>query len=62
MTESDADLDRRVRAILSVVDEAWKLMADLDVEAKTLAIDRLTKRLALEQASHDPSVIAGRRH
>ena len=24
MTESDADLDRRVRSILSVVDEAWK--------------------------------------
>jgi hypothetical protein len=62
MTESEADLDRRVRSILSVVDEAWKLMADLDIEAKTLAIDRLTKRLALEQASNDPSVIAGRRH
>jgi hypothetical protein len=62
MTESEADLDRRVRAILSVVDEAWKLMADLDVEAKALAIDRMVKRLAMEEASNDPSVIKGQRH
>ena len=59
-TETEADLDRRVRAILSVVDEAWKLMADLDVEAKALALDRLTKRLAMEEASHAKA--EGRQH
>jgi hypothetical protein len=56
MTTQPADdaLDRRAREIIAAVDAAWKAMADLDVEAKALALDRLTKRLAMEEASHDP--------
>jgi hypothetical protein len=53
-------LDRRAREIISAVDAAWKAMADLDVEAKALALDRLTKRLAMEEASH--AIAAGQQH
>lgn len=60
--ETDEALDRRAREIILVVDTAWKAMADLTVEEKALALDRLTKRLAMEEASHDPSVIKGQRH
>ena len=60
MTESEADLDRRLRFILEAIDAAWKALADLDVEAKSLAIDRLTKRLALENSSHAKA--EGRQH
>ena len=63
MTEADDEaLDRRLRFILEAIDEAWKALAESDVEAKALAIDRLVKRLAMEEASNDPSVIKGQRH
>ena len=62
MPEPEADLDRRLRFILEAIDAAWKALADLDVEGKALALDRLTKRLAMEEASNGPSVIKGQRH
>jgi hypothetical protein len=61
-SDCDDALDRRAREIINAVDAAWKATADLDVEAKALALDRLTKRLAMEEATHDPSVIKGQRH
>ena len=60
MTESEADLDRRLRFILEAIDAAWKALSDLDVESKALALDRLTKRLAMEEASHAKA--EGRQH
>lgn len=62
MDDNDEALDRRAMMIMSAVNVAWQALADLDIEAKALALDQLTKRLAMEEASADPSVIEGRRH
>jgi hypothetical protein len=48
---TDADLDRRVRSILAVVDEARKLMADLLPEDKAIVCERLTAWVELERRS-----------
>ena len=54
MTEPDAAIDRRLRAILSIIDEARKLMSDLVVEDKLLVVDRLTAWATLEEGTAHP--------
>ena len=54
MTGSDDQLDRRSREIEDAVDKAWAALADLDIEAKALAVHRLIELVALEEASHIP--------
>ena len=54
MTGSDDPLDRRAREIRAAADKAWAALADLDIEAKALAVDRLIELVALEEASHIP--------
>jgi hypothetical protein len=51
MTEPDAAIDRRLRAILSIIDEARKLMSDLVVEDNLLVVERLTAWVELERRS-----------
>jgi hypothetical protein len=41
--------DARVKAM---VDQVWRLLADLTVEQKAVVIDRLLELLALEEATH----------
>ncbi len=54
MTGSDDQLDRRSRDIEAAAAKAWAALCDLDIEAKTLAVDRLIELVALEEASHIP--------
>jgi hypothetical protein len=50
MTDRDVQaLDRRVRSILSVVDECRRLMVDLPIEDKLLAVERLVAWTELER-------------
>ena len=48
---TDADLDRRIRSILSVVDECRRLMVDLLPEDKAIVAERLTAWVELERRS-----------
>jgi hypothetical protein len=43
---------KRAREITDTVDKCWKAMVDLTIEEKALALDRLTKLVAMEEATH----------
>ena len=41
---------------------ARRLLADLDIDAKALALDKLDEKFALEQLTHEPESAPGRAH
>ena len=62
MTPSGDDSDREAREVRDAVDACWRLLADLTVEQKAAALDRLDELLGLEAMSHIPEAAPGRAH
>ena len=52
---SDDALDRRAATILEAVRACWRLLSDLDLADKAIALDKLTDMMTMEQLSHDPA-------
>jgi hypothetical protein len=54
--QSDVDdaRDKRVRMILSAVDECRRVLIDLTVEDKTIVVERLNAWVELERSTTEP--------
>ena len=61
-SSDDAEIDRRAAAILEAVRACWRLLSDLDLPDKAIALDKLTDMMTMEQLSHDPAVAKERQH
>jgi hypothetical protein len=53
-TDAEIDaLDRRVRAILSAVDQCRRVLIDLTIEDKVIAMERLSAWVELERSTSE---------
>jgi hypothetical protein len=62
MTETEDALDRRAKAILEVTRACWKLLSDLDIPDRVVALDKLDEWLCAEALTHIPESAQGRAH
>ena len=62
MMTTDAEIERRAREVQDMVDQVWRILSDLLIDAKTLAVARVNDPLTLEQLSRLPEAAPERRH
>jgi hypothetical protein len=62
MTTDEDALDRRAQMIFETVRACWKLLSDLDLPDRALALDKLDEMLGLEALTHIPEAAPERRH
>ncbi len=62
MMTTDAEIERRAREVQDMVDQVWRILSDLLIDAKTLAVARVNDPLTLEQLSRVPEAAPERRH
>jgi hypothetical protein len=60
--DSDDDIDKRAQAILDAVRACWRILSDLQIDDKMVALDKLDDMVTLEIVSHDPASAPERRH
>ena len=53
---------KRAAEIEDVVAKTMRAMVDLETETKRAILTELDRWVSMEEATHDPSVIEGRRH
>jgi hypothetical protein len=61
MMTTDAEIERRAREVQDMVDQVWRILSDLVIDAKTLAVARVNDSLTLEQLSRVPEAAPERR-
>lgn len=61
-TTTDDALDRRAQAILEAVRACWRLLSDLNLVDRVVALNKLDEMLELEALSHVPEAWPERRH
>jgi hypothetical protein len=44
MMTTDAEIERRAREVRDMVDQVWRILSDLVIDAKTLAVARVNDR------------------
>jgi hypothetical protein len=60
--DSDDALDKRAQAILDAVWECWRLLSDLEIDDRMIALDKLDDLMTLEALSHIPEAAPNRAH
>ena len=60
--EGNDDLDRRAQAILEAVRACWRILSDIDLPDKAIALDKLTDMVMMEALSHEPDHAPEWRH
>jgi hypothetical protein len=61
MMTTDAEIERRAREVQDMVDQVWRILSDLVIDAKTLTVARVNDTLTLEQLSRVPEAAPERR-
>jgi hypothetical protein len=61
-TQTDDALDKRAQAILEITRQCWKLLSDLRIDDRAVALDKLDEWLTLEALTHIPEAAPGRAH